>query len=434
MWKDFESNSTRGSRKGCLVLLVLAAVFAARPLSGAAAPESPASLKEKALAEFEKADYAAAIAYLQKARGKAPNDAEVYYYLGYFTHFLCYDSVPLAGFDRDNSDEVLDYLRRAVELDPNLGNAYYFIGAEYGARAREEMQDGNVSGAAEQFRLGRREGGYPAWMLEFGRNLLKSCRKDAILFTGGDADTNPVEYLQVVDGYRRDVTVIPFALLERPWFVLLLKRGLQGAVRAAPLSWDERQIMGMHPYKWQTNTIRIPVSDDARSEFGPGPEAVDWELADEDGRLSAGRAAMADILVSNRFERPVYFSSGVSNAVMDGLNPYIQVCGVARRLLPVPGRDQVDVETTTKLMLEPGNFEAVPTVRTQDMPRVSGLLVNYGASYLYLALHYSRADEATMVKTVIEAMKRNVPEDIVPMPESLGESVRKFEQWLAEHG
>jgi tetratricopeptide (TPR) repeat protein len=400
-----------------------------------AASESPEALKEKAQAEFNKANYPAAIAYLEQARQTAPDDAEVYYYLGYFTHYLCYDSVPLAGFGRDKSDEVLGYLHKAVQLDPELGDAYYFIGAEYGARARDRLRDGNVVAAAEQFRLGRDEGGYPAWMLEFGRNLLKSCEPDAILFTGGDADSNPVEYLQIVEGFRTDVTVIPVALLERPWFVALLKNGLNGAVRPAPVGWSEGQIEDMHPYKWQTNTVRIPVDGDAQRKYGTKREAIDWELAaGEDGRLAAGRAAFADILVTNRFERPVFFSSGVSSAMFDGLSQYIQVSGIARRLLPGEGAGDVDVEATVKIMLEPGNFDAVPTVRTQNMPRASNLLVNYWASYLYLALHYSKADDAAMVEKVIAAMKSNVPEEIVPMPESLRQSVKKLENWAAENG
>jgi tetratricopeptide (TPR) repeat protein len=402
--------------------------------TGAApATDSVDALKERALAEFDKADYRAAIAFLEQAREAAPNDAEVYYYLGYFTHFLCYDSVPLAGFGRDKSDEVLGYLRRAVELDPDLGNAYYFIGAEYGARARDEMRNGNVAGAAEQFRTGRQEGGYPAWMLEFGRNLLKSCERDAILFTGGDADSNPVEYLQVVEGFRTDVTVIPIALLERPWFVMLLKNGLDGAVRPASLSWSEAQIMDMHPYKWQTNTIQIPVAETARRSHGAKHESIDWELAGDGGRLRAGRAAFADILVSNQFERPVYFSSGVSATVFDGLGRYVQVSGIARRLLPVEAPGDVDVDATENLMLDPTNFEAVPSVRTQDMPRVSNLLVNYRASYLYLALHYSKANDAEMVETILDAMGDNVPEDVVPMPESLGRSVERLRNWSAEN-
>ena len=84
-------------------------------------------------------------------------------------------------------------------------------------------------------------------------------------------------------------------------------------------------------------------------------------------------------------------------------------------------------------MLDPANFEAVPTVRTQDMPRVSNLLVNYYASYLYLALHYSRAKDVAMVERVLGAMKSNVPSDIVPMPEGLRGSVENFDKWIKEH-
>jgi len=413
----------------------LTVIFVVALASAAQAGVSADALKSLALAEFEKANYPAAIAYLEQAREAAPNDAEVYYYLGYFTHYLCYDSVPLAGYGRDKSDEVLGYLHEAVQLDPELGDAYYFIGAEYGARARDRLRDGDVAGAAEQFRLGRDEGGYPAWMLEFGRNLLKSCEPDAILFTGGDADSNPVEYLQVVEGFRTDVTVIPVALLERPWFVALLKRGLDGAVRPAPVGWSERQIEDMHAYKWQTNTVLIPIAEGARRDYGTKRKAIEWELAaGEDGRLAAGRAAFADILVTNRFERPVFFSSGVSNSVFDGLGRYVQVCGIARHLLPVETPGDVDVEATRRVMLDPGNFDAIPTVRTQNMPRVSNLLVNYWASYLYLALHYSKADDAAMVEEIISAMKRNVSEDIVPMPESLRQSVEKLENWAAENG
>ena len=48
------------------------------------------TLKEKAIAQFENANYPAAIELLQKALADSPNDADIYYYLGYFTHYLCY--------------------------------------------------------------------------------------------------------------------------------------------------------------------------------------------------------------------------------------------------------------------------------------------------------------------------------------------------------
>ena len=420
-------------QKRFLVILALCLCVGAAS-AAAQGDESAESLKELALAEFDRADYPAAIEYLERAQKVAPDDAEVHYLLGYFTHYLCYDSVPLSGFGREKSDEVLGHLERAVELDPSLGNAYYFIGAEYGARARDELQAGDAGGAAKELRAGRDAGGYPDWMLEFGRNLLKSCKRDAILFTGGDADTNPVEFVQIVEGFRTDVTVIPVALLSRPWFLLLLRDGLDGAVTAAPVSWTGRQIMDMHPYKWKTNKVRIPVDERARKEFDSPHRVVIWEVPPgADGRLDAGRAAFADILVTNGFERPVYFSSGVSSSAFDGLEPLVQITGVARRLLPVEATADVDVEATADLMLDPGNFTAVPGVSQRDMPRASRLLVNYYASYLYMALHYSRADDAAMVDKILAAMRYNIPESAVPMPESLRESVTKLESWAEQN-
>jgi len=418
----------------CVVALVLVVLLP----NSARASDNADDLKVKALTEFKNANYPAAIAYLHEARELAPDDAEVYYYLGYFTHYLCYDSVPLSGFGREKSDEVLAYLRRAVELDPGYGDAFYFIGAEYGARARDELQGGNAAGAAEQFRLGRKEGGYPDWLLEFGRNLLKSCERDAILFTGGDPDANAVQYLQMVAGFRTDVTVIPIALLNRPWFVMLLKKGLDDAVRPAPVSWSETQVMKMRPYKWQTRTILVPVAESVAKRYEMDAAAFEWELAsneggEEAGHLDAGRAVFADILVTNGFERPVYFSSGVSSAAFNGLHSHIQVRGVARQLLPIVAPSDVDAQTTSALMLDAQNFVAVPTVRDHNMPRASNMLVNYRVSYLYLAIHYTKADDVGKVESVLFAMKKNVPEDILPMSESLRGSVAQLEKWVTSN-
>jgi len=81
-------------------------------------------LKSEALEMFKEADYAGAVEILKEAAREFPGDAEVFYYLGYFTHYLCYDSIPLSGYDSDRSDEVLGYLRKAVELRPDYGDAY----------------------------------------------------------------------------------------------------------------------------------------------------------------------------------------------------------------------------------------------------------------------------------------------------------------------
>ncbi len=396
------------------------------------------TLKERAIAAFESANYPAAIELLEQARAASPEDAEIYYYLGYYTHYLCYDSVPLTGFGREKSDEVLRYLEKAVELDPHLGDAYYFLGAEYGARARDEMQRGSAEGAVAELGAGRQAGGYPDWMIEYGRNMLRSCGPNALLFTGGDADTNPVEYLQAVEGYRTDVTVIPLALLDRPWFVALLKTGMTGVLAPAPISWSDEQIASMHPYKWKKNVVRIPVPEDVARVQGSGQTSVEWELSPDLGRgetlglLSAGRAVFADIVLTNRWERPIYFSLGCPPRAWEGLDANMQQCGIAYRLLPFAPATNGDAEATSALLLDEANFRLLPTLRDSDMPRVSGMLQNYRASFLSLAYQHVQQGEREQAKAVLAAMNKAVPEDILPMSEQYGSALEALRKALKD--
>ena len=260
--------------------------------------EQTGTLLEMAQDEFQKANYTMAIEYLKRALVESPDNADIYYHLGYFLHYLCYDSSPLTGYGRETSDEILKYLNKALELDPKHGNAFYFTGVEYGVRARHAMWKGDREEVIAEWRMGMSSGGYPDWMIEYGRNVLKSCEKDAILVVNGDAETNSVEYLQCVEGYRKDITVIPLALLDRPWFVTLLKNGLDGCHKPISIGWSQDQIQSMHPYKWKPNTIRIPVSGELMGLSEDEPMFVDWLVSPDLGRgselkfLSAGRSGI----------------------------------------------------------------------------------------------------------------------------------------------
>lgn len=62
---------------------------------------------------------------------------------------------------------------------------------------------------------------FPEWLLEYNHNILRSCQKNAILFTGNDLDTTAAWYLQQ-RGIRKDVSVIPVGLLNQNWFLFAL--------------------------------------------------------------------------------------------------------------------------------------------------------------------------------------------------------------------
>lgn len=61
-----------------------------------------------------------------------------------------------------------------------------------------------------------RSGDFVAW--DFAYNILNSVPSQGVVFTNGDNDTFPLWYLQLVEGVRKDVTVINLALSNLPWY------------------------------------------------------------------------------------------------------------------------------------------------------------------------------------------------------------------------
>ncbi len=54
---------------------------------------------------------------------------------------------------------------------------------------------------------------------EYGWNMLAGLDKNAILFTNGDNDTYPLWYLQEVEHFRTDVTILNLSLVNLNWYV-----------------------------------------------------------------------------------------------------------------------------------------------------------------------------------------------------------------------
>lgn len=104
---------------------------------------------------------------MEQALKESPNDAEVYYYLGWFNHYKAYDSRPLKGYDYSFSEKILKYLDKAIELNPNYGDAKYFYSAECGALAMSEMQNYNADKVKYFYELAFKKGGFPDWLEDF---------------------------------------------------------------------------------------------------------------------------------------------------------------------------------------------------------------------------------------------------------------------------
>ncbi len=372
------------------------------------------SLKERAQDEFRNEHYNEAIALLEQAAKLTPDDAEVFYYLGWFNHYRAYDSRPLKGYDFEYSRRIFNYLDKALILNPGYGDAKYFYGAECSANAFQAMQNSDAEKLRYYYKLADEKGAYPVWLKEFGRNFLNGCDENAILFTGGNADFDVCMYLQLYENFRTDITLIPIGNIDRPWYVRFLKNGLKGVVKKIDLNLTDAQIMDIHPFKWEPTTVSIAISGTDKREFGlPDSSRLHWlinpdlfsdrmhskiesETAKKRSYLSPQRAILLQVVEDNLSHRPIYFSNFCSPTLYGGLEIYFQNCGLVSRLTPSKTEGTAFKFNFEKIaeVFQEKNLINYKTLTNSDMPRISGVIASgYYNALLNLSDKYGKTND-----------------------------------------
>jgi hypothetical protein len=223
-----------------------------------------------------------------------------------------------------------------------------------------------------------RSGRYTA--RDIGANYLKSCDKNAILFTYGDNDSFPLWYVQDVEGVRTDVRVSNLSYIQAGWYIEMMR---QKAFESDPLPFSlgaEKYIEGKRNQLPIDNRVKKPVPlaevvsfaglDDRNAQFdatGKGDylnyipankfligvdtgkvlgngtvkpwlrdsmlSSIIWEYSESDA--FKGDLAIMDMLSKNNWDRPVYFSTTVPSTQYKGLEKFFVQEGLAYRVAPV---------------------------------------------------------------------------------------------------
>jgi hypothetical protein len=232
--------------------------------------------------------------------------------------------------------------------------------------------------AAQNWDDHSRAGRYTA--RDIGANYLKSCAPNSILFTYGDNDSFPVWYNQDVEGVGTDIRVANLSYIQAGWYIDMMR---QKAFGSDPLPFTLPSIKYIEGQREQLpvndrvdkpvdlkDIVEFAANDDNKYKIdlsGRGDfmnylpaskyiidvdsakvlsngtvksyylnrlvSPMIWEYTD--GDAFKGDLAIMDLISTNKWQRPIYFSTTVPSSQYKGLEKYFIQEGLAYRLAPV---------------------------------------------------------------------------------------------------
>ena len=219
---------------------------------------------------------------------------------------------------------------------------------------------------------------------DIGANYLESCAPNSILFTYGDNDSFPVWYVQDVEEVRTDVRVANLSYIQAGWYIEMMRQKafrsdplplslgpekyLEGVRTQIPISkrldkpvdireivrfagLDDRKYLidltGRGDYVNYLPTNKLLINVDSSVVFSNGTvkeyfrdrllSPMIWEYSDADA--FKGDLAIMDLIATNNWKRPIYFSTTVPSSQYKGLEKYFIQEGMAYRVAPVKTDD-----------------------------------------------------------------------------------------------
>ena len=310
--------------------------------------------------------------------------------------------------------------------------------------------------------------------IDFARNYLESCPKNAILFTNGDNDTYPLWYAQNVEKVRTDVRVVNFSLLNAAEYADQLR---QAAYESAPIKlsftpeqymtgtrdfikmgsnqrfrpnqfYDLRDIMKFIASENEADKLFDPQEKESVSYLPTKkiklvPDLNKWaangwvnpndttllrEMTfDLPGNgLYRNSMILLDIIANNMNERPICFTTTTGSDVYLGMTDFFELRGLIYRIVPYrtpsPGQNiygRVNTDTLYKLLMKDYKWGGIEEKDMYVDDKAKLVPQNMRNHYYRLAGEfYDKGDKAKCIEVLDHCLKV-LPEKNLPYTDNM---------------
>ena len=282
-----------------------------------------------------------------------------------------------------------------------------------------------------------RTGNYIAWDMAY--NMLQTCEPNSILFTNGDNDTFPLWYLQEVEKIRTDVVVANLSLLNTPWYIEQLRE----RYKENPfIKMNDKEIRNLDFRRWESKKISINVPKDENNEIGK----IEWELNPTylGVALRTQDLMVLRIINDNNWNRPIYFGVTVAPTSMLNLDNYLQMEGLAYRLVNnsnnVINQNKIsdnllsfvgekswfndydsnkDNEVTKYVSKNYQRGYIYRNLANKDVyvdPQLGRLVQNYRTGFVRLSISHYLDKDFQKAESALLKMEEIMPSSIIPIP------------------